>query len=330
MRVPIALLLSLALALVGARSVAGTPTADKAAAQALFDEGLRLMTSGDARHACPKLEESQRLDPAMGTLFRLSECWEAIGRTASAWAAYVEVAELGRTTGQSSREKLARERAARLEPSLSYVEIDVALPAPTGLDVRRDGLPVGAGQWGTPIPVDPGQIRVTAVAPKKTSWAVVVTAAAGGRIVVRVPTLADAPAEVFAPAPNSPVPDAASVHTESPAPSSGGTQKTVGAILFGAGAAAILGSGVLGLVAVAEYHGTGAHCTGDVCDADGKRATDAARTIGDIATVVFGAGAAIAVGGGIMWLVAPAPRTPVQTAWHVSLRPKGIAVEGGF
>ena len=72
------------LCLLAGRS-AGAEPRDPAAAEWLFREGRALMKKGDFAPACAKLAESQRLDPAVGTLMNLAECEERIGRTASAW-----------------------------------------------------------------------------------------------------------------------------------------------------------------------------------------------------------------------------------------------------
>ena len=95
----------------------GQVPGDKAAAQALFDEAIKLIGSRSYGEACPKLEESERLDPAMGTRFQLAQCYEAVGRTASAWAGFLELADLARAAGQEAREKTARQRAAEEEAS---------------------------------------------------------------------------------------------------------------------------------------------------------------------------------------------------------------------
>ncbi len=324
---------------------APTPTAgDKAAAQALFDEGLKLMTGGKHAQACPKLEESLRLDPAMGTRFRLSECYEAVGKTASAWAGYVEVADLARASGQASREKVARERATRLEPSLCRLEIVVATPTLAGLEVRRDDVVVGTAQWGAKIPIDRGTAHVTASAPGKIAWKGEVTITkAGESAVVRVPALVDAPVAtppvpVPGPAPNavagSPTaapPPATREAAPPPADSPSGTRRTVGIVVFGVGLAAVGTSGVLGLMALSKYNGTGGHCTGDVCDLQGKEDTDAARRLGTIATVVFGVGAVMAVGGAVLWLTAPSgSAAPSRAALRVRLLPSAALLEGAF
>ena len=96
-----------------------------AAAQALFDEAMRLMKAEQTAAACPKLEESQRLDPGMGTEFRLAECYEKVGKLASAWAKFVSVADSAAVARLSERETVARQRAQALVPRLSKLVISV-------------------------------------------------------------------------------------------------------------------------------------------------------------------------------------------------------------
>src|SRR4051812_10257047 len=66
----------------------------RSASVALFDEARRLMADGKFAEACPKLEESQRMDPGIGILFNLGDCYEHLGRTASAWISFRDVASI--------------------------------------------------------------------------------------------------------------------------------------------------------------------------------------------------------------------------------------------
>lgn len=162
--------------------------ADSATAQALFDQGKKLMTEKKYAEACPKFEESQKLDPGLGTQMNLALCYESMGRTASAWSLYLEVAGSAKSAGQTDREKRARDSAKALEPKLSKLTIEVASP-PTGLEVKRNGVLVNQATWGTPIPVDPGDVTVTAMAPDRKEWSETVKIEKPGETKISVPEL---------------------------------------------------------------------------------------------------------------------------------------------
>jgi hypothetical protein len=139
------------------------------AARALFNLGRALMASGRYTEACPKFEESLRLEAGMGTRFNLAYCWERLGRTASAWALYLDVAAEARAAGSAEREQVATRLARDLEPRLSYLLISIQRPSPE-LSIVRDGVPLGHAAWGVPTPVDPGLHVVWAQAPGKQRW----------------------------------------------------------------------------------------------------------------------------------------------------------------
>jgi len=75
------------LALALALAVTAAPLAARAqttgAAEMLFEEGRRLLESRDVAAACAKFAESQRLEPAGGTLMNLAACHERAGKTAT-------------------------------------------------------------------------------------------------------------------------------------------------------------------------------------------------------------------------------------------------------
>src|SRR3954463_1481227 len=125
---------------------------DPAAAQALFDQARELSRQGKFAEACPKLQESNRLDPGIGTQFHLADCYEQSGRIASAWAQFLDVASQARASGQADREKAASKRAEKLEPRLPRLLVNVPEGSKTpGLEIRRNGVIVGSAQWGVPL-----------------------------------------------------------------------------------------------------------------------------------------------------------------------------------
>ena len=146
-------------------------TSNSAAAQALFEQAPTLMAQGRPAEACPKLEESQRLDPGSGTLLNLARCYEQAGRLASAWNQYLEAAAAARSAGNKERESEARKRAEALRPRLPSLLIAVSAEARAipGLEVLRDGQLVGAPQLGVPIPSDAGEHTLEARAPGRVS-----------------------------------------------------------------------------------------------------------------------------------------------------------------
>lgn len=123
------------------------------------------MKDGDVAGACPKFEESLRMDPALGTLLNLSACEEQIGRTASAWQHWRAAADQ-LATGDKRR-TMALAHAETLERVLPRVIISLT-PAASGdesIEVWRDGLRLGKASLGLAIPVDPGKHVVVVAGP---------------------------------------------------------------------------------------------------------------------------------------------------------------------
>ncbi|HET9959649.1 MAG TPA: hypothetical protein VFQ61_34390, partial [Polyangiaceae bacterium] len=165
------LCLCLVPALVGWPARALAQAGDKAAAEVLFNEGRQQMQEGKLDSACDKLAESQRLDPGAGTLLNLAECRERQGRTATAWATWLEAAAAAHTAGQSEREAHARKRAEGLKPRLVTLTLEVPEASRiSGLEVSRDGVALGAAMWGVAVPVDPGAHTLTAKASGREPW----------------------------------------------------------------------------------------------------------------------------------------------------------------
>jgi serine/threonine-protein kinase len=278
------------------------PTAEeRAIARTLFDEGRALAKDGKWPEACAKLEASQRSAPGIGTLFNLADCYEHIGKTASAWTAFSETADQAKRAGQGDRETIARDRAAALAPKLAKLRFDAKGAPPPGLELRLDGKVLAAGAIGTEIPVDPGDHKVnvsaTGKAPREISVRVEVPAAV---VLVDLPKLDDASTQ----APVTPPPPPPIVH-EDERP----WQKPA-AIAAGGVAIVALGVGtIFGLRASSQWSDAKATCSGNTCDDKGYSGWQDARSSATIGTIGFVAGGVLAAAAVVLWITAPHPST---------------------
>jgi hypothetical protein len=280
----------------------------KTDAQAAFDLGKKLMLEGKFVDACPKFADSLRLDPGVGTMLFLADCYEKVGRNASAWAEFREAQGLA-ARQFDGREVVARDRADALEPKLSKLII-VVPPEQASLPlfkVMRDGAEVGQALWGAAVPVDPGPHQISATAAKKKEWSTKVSIAAGApQSSVSVPELLDAPIEIVA----APPPSRAIDDASPPESGKGGDkQRLVGIGVAALGVVGIAVGSVFGLEAIARKSESNDHChDGNHCDQTGVDSRSAASTDATISTVTFGLGIAALAGGAVLYFTAPHAR----------------------
>jgi hypothetical protein len=288
-----------------------TSPADRAAADALFDEARKLMAEGRHARACPKLAAAQKLRPGVGTLLNLAACYEKLGRTASAWATFRDAATAAQHSGDE-RQAVAEENEKRLAPRLTRLTIVVASPVP-GLVVARDGLPVDVELWGVPLPIDPGTYLVEAHAPGRAIWSKMVEVKDDGATVpVTVPALASEPVSARAtpPALASAPPSASAPGTAVPSSS----QRTLGIALVAGGAVGAVVGTVFGLMSMSAHDAAAQVCTlgpsHDQCDSGGYDTNQRAINFGNISTIAFVVGGAALATGGTLWLTAPSSGAP--------------------
>ncbi|MCC6559021.1 MAG: hypothetical protein IT372_39360, partial [Polyangiaceae bacterium] len=79
-----AIALAIALASGVARADEPAPAPVESRAEALFQEGKRLLEEGRVAEACARLAASEAIDPTVGTLGLLAACHEQEGRIATA------------------------------------------------------------------------------------------------------------------------------------------------------------------------------------------------------------------------------------------------------
>jgi hypothetical protein len=324
---------------------------DKAAAEGLFDQGRAAMQRGDFGQACGLLERSQHIDPAVGTLLYLAECYERSGRTASAWATFREAADAADAAREPARARTGRERALRLEPVLARLTIELAPDNVhlQGLSVERRGQTAPTATWNVPVPVDPGEYPVTVSAPGYEPWSTTVTIPArAANISVTVPALKRAPdADKPSAAPGSeaalaapPVANAEVVRSDPSSPPAaasekpdGSTQKMAAYVLGGAGVVGIGIGSIFGLRAITKNNDAESNCPrGYQCDnADGVALSDDAKSAARVSNVAFAVGAAALIGGVVLYFTAPgASQAMAGPTMRARLTPSSVSLEGSF
>jgi len=306
---------------------AGAQARDAAAGEALFQEGRRLMKAGDYTSACPKLEESLRLDPALGTLVNLASCEEQLGHTATAWQHWRSAAD--QLPSGDKRRATAVSRAGALEKMLPRLTIALASEAPADAEVKRDGVRLGRASLGLPLPVDPGRHLVVISAPGREPREYEATLKAKESQTLTVEPGAEVKVAKAEPAPErwSDERLAQTVTTRAPPPPEKKTP-VLGWTLLGVGAATLAGAGYFGLQALSARKEARDACPGaapSVCWKDAKAPLDRDRRSSLLADVGAGVGAVL-VGAGLYLVL----RGPGDSTAQVSALPGGVRLSGRF
>jgi len=301
---------------------------ERAAAQTLYDEARALMNEQRFAEACPKLEESQRLDPGIGTLLYLGECYARNGQTATAWATFQSAADAAKRAGDTARQKTAEKRAAEVDAKTPKLAVSVPPTARiSGLEIRRNNVALAEAGWDLPTPLDPGEYTIEATAPGHEPWSQKVTLPAENRVIpVEIPPLTPSkpPESAESPPPSpAPAPVAVTVAPQAPTspPRDAGTDKAawetwqtqhwLGLVAAGTG---IVGIGVgtaFGLAAKAKEKDSEPDCDPDnptLCSPRGVSKLDDAGRKATVSNIGFIAGGVLVAGGIVLYLTAP-PRT---------------------
>lgn len=282
-------------------SSASRAEGDKATAEALFAEGRRLMAAANYAAACEKFSSSRKLDDGLGTTLNLAQCYEKLGRTASAWAEFRDAAARARQTGAREREQYARDRVAVLDKKLSRLTLTAGTIEPDAR-ISRDGVAVDRAVLGTPIPVDPGSHVLEAVAPGKKKWSVVIDVRPGSQLSVVIPALeADSSGQFTRNDGPANRDDAAS------SSGSGSTQRIFALGVAGIGVAGLVVGSIFGLQAKSDWADAKPRCTNypHGCNSEGIALGEEADSAATISTLSFAVGVAGLAGGAALWLTAP-------------------------
>ena len=282
---------------------------DPAAAEELFRQGRAASQKKDFTTACAKFRESNRLDPAVGTVFNIADCEEKLGRLATSWTLFQEVVQ--RLPNDDDRRTIASERARALEARVPTLTIHLAQTDRTDVVVRRDGVVLGAASLETALPVDPGEHTVVVEAPGTQSELFTSQVGAGehaslnvklGTISTTTELNTDAARPLSAPAAH---PSHAAAY-----------------VAGGVGVAGVVTGVVAGLIVLNKKSTVSSECDNKVCSRAGIDAVHSGKTFGIITTVGFVAGALGLGSATYLFLSAPVAEIPRSSAYVVGIRAK--------
>jgi hypothetical protein len=293
---------------VGTPWVAFADGGDPAAAETLFRQGRAAAESGNYRLACDKFRESNRLDPAPGTVLNIADCEEKLGHIATAWTLYREVVQ--KLPPSDERSTIAASRASALEPRVPKLTIHLAPDAPADSRVFRDDVELGHASLDTALPVDPGAHHVEVKAEGRETSSLDVEIAEGEKKTETVSA-------------GAPETQAAAVHV-----GSSSSKRTWGYVIGGVGALGVGVGAVTGVMVLGKKKTVDDNCDANKrCNQTGLDAADAGRTLGTISGASFIVGGVALAVGAYLVLSSDGSERP-QTA--LSLGPSGVSVIRSF
>lgn len=158
-------------------------------AQTFFQEGRSLSAAARYEEACKAFELSLELEKRPNTEFNLADCYERLGRTASAYSLFTSVAHQLNAAGDKARANVSQRRAEMLQYRLCGLSVQTAA-RPPGFQFFLQDRAVPDSALQRPIPVDPGVHVVRAAAPDHMGWSTPVEVdACPSLVTVRVPAL---------------------------------------------------------------------------------------------------------------------------------------------
>lgn len=298
---------------------------------ALFEQGIKDMQAGNVELACRELAASLAMYRDSGTKGALAECYTRLGKVASAWKLWKDLAD----TAPAELRPEAAANAAQLEARLPRYLLKLSPQAPATISVTVNGARVIDPTLPVPLPIDPGAVLVTAAAPEFKTWSQSFQAREGATITIEVPPL------VAAPTPPPPQPPPAVAVPSAPVrddDSSGArrTRRIIGGVTMLAGVSAIGVGAYFGFGARSDWSQAQELCGGDIdsCPSSSigpaQLEVDEARTAARTATVMFAVGGALVLGGAVVWLTAPSAERRVAVTPALGPRSTGLALSGSF
>ena len=305
-----------------AQAPSGDVQGPEARRTALYRSGVEEATAGHWAEAKSRFAEALAIRASAKVFFSLAQAEEHLGQVATAEGHYARALEASRVAGENDVALASEQARATIAPSVPHVQVVVIVSGDDPRQVRRDlratatidGHPVAVG---APVAVDPGAHSLAVSAPGMRDATANLAIGEGQQL--DVPVRMD---PSTAPGPSAPewrqppgVPQGPAAVSEAPARTSG-PWRTIGLVTLGAGVVTMAVGGAVALDAKSKDN----RAEGEPGTA---RQTDSAGAVreGNAASVVLGAGAAVAAVGIVLWLAAPRTSAPGTSSAPPERRP---------
>jgi len=143
------------------------PADDLRAARELFLSAEKEEDAGHWSDALEKLQRVAQVRQTAGVRYHIALCEEHLGQIASAVADYTAAETQARAENAQDVLRLVGKELAAASLRAPRVTIHVTPDLPD-LQVTLDGVPLARERVGVPVPVDPGEHRIEATAPRHT------------------------------------------------------------------------------------------------------------------------------------------------------------------
>jgi hypothetical protein len=240
----------------------------------LFVQGRTAFNDGKYEVARSYFEQSQAIDPAVGTLLNLAVCEEKLGRLAAALGHLKEA--LVKVEPADNRRPLITERLADLEKRTPRLTVRSAKPLNSNVTVSLDGKPIEPAALGTAMRVDPGVRALKCAVPSGVLCAQTVTVREG-EDAVAVLALTEPVASPPPVAVQSPAPPVSEVAPRS--------ANALPYVIGGIGIASLAAGLITGMAVINRKATVSDHCDASGCDQQGLDAARTGKTLEVISTV---------------------------------------------
>lgn len=325
-RMRLCAVVGIAMSVAGPAALLAQPASSDAQkrADALFSQGQRFLKNKEYAVACAAFEQSQKLDPAIGTQLNIALCYEQWGHAAAAYHAFLEAARIAEAAADERGPK-ALVRAQELKPKLATLTLTISddgLPAdkpdPAAVIVL-DGKGLNKRKMRNML-LDPGAHQLEVRAPGREPVTKKFSLVMGQREEFELDIPAPLQGSKAAPRSLSP------------------RRLAVGWTLTGLGVVGAGAAGYLAVVARRDYRAQfTSNCSSSTneCNEVGYVATHDARRRANIASIVAGSGLALAVTGVVVLLTGRSrSNAATGSAWYVvpevGSDSGGMALGGSF